>query len=128
MKSFLNKLILSSITIFALGFFPFLSWGYDYWFEFACSFIISISNSLIGYYLAISFISESDSKFYTMVYGGMLVRMAFLLGFILFMILNNHVNAIPFFLSLMLFYVIHQWIEISGWLKELPQRKVQLKS
>jgi hypothetical protein len=126
MKIFINKLILSTLAIFLIGFFPFLSWGSEYWFEFLCSFLISIFNSSIGYYLVLSSINESNSKFYTVVYGGMLIRMSFVIGFALFMILNNHVVAVPFFLSLMLFYVVHQWIEISGWLRESPLRKVQV--
>tara|TARA_B100001250_G_scaffold79320_1_gene65132 strand:- start:105 stop:491 length:387 start_codon:yes stop_codon:yes gene_type:complete len=128
MKVFINRLILSTAIIAFIGLFPFLSWGSEYWFEFLCSFLVSILNSCIGYYLVLSSMHESDSKFYTMVYGGMLVRMSFLIGFALFMILNNHVVAIPFFLSLMMFYVVHQWIEISGWLQEIPLRKVQVSS
>jgi len=128
MKVFINRLILSTAIIVIIGLFPFLSWGSEYWFEFLCAFLVSIFNSCIGYYLVISSIHKSNSKFYTMVYGGMLVRMSFLLGFALFMILNSYVIAIPFFLSLMIFYVVHQWIEIFGWLQEIPLRKVQVSS
>jgi len=128
MKLFINRLILSTAIIAFIGLFPFLSWGSEYWFEFLCAFLVSILNSCIGYYLVLSSLHEPNSKFYTMVYGGMLVRMSFLVGFALFMILNNHVVAIPFFLSLMMFYVVHQWIEISGWLQEIPLRKVQVSS
>ena len=81
-------------------------------------------NAIIGYYLAISSFSKSDTDFYKMVYGGMLARMAFVLGFMIYMISNEFVSTIPFFLSMMVFYTIHQWTEISGWLKEIPQRKV----
>ena len=111
--------------ILVIGFFPFLAWGQNYWFEFACAFGISLINAIVGYYLVVSSFSESNSEFYKKVYGGMLVRMAFVLGFAIYMITFEYVQSIPFFLSLMVFYTIHQWTEISGWLKELPQRKVQ---
>ena len=61
-----------------------------------------------------------------MVFGGMLARMAFMLGFMLYMITNEYVSTIPFFLSTMVFYTIHQWTEISSWLKVLPGRKIQV--
>ena len=124
----MKRMFLSTAIIILVGLFPFLSWGSEYWFEFSCAFFSSIFNSFIGYYLVISSIHESNSKFYTMVYGGMLVRMSFLLGFALYMILNSYVDAVPFFLSLMIFYLIHQWIEIYGWLQEIPLRKVRVSS
>jgi len=107
-----------------IGFFPFLSWGKMYWFEIACAFLISIVNAIIGYYLASSSFSKSNTDFYKLVFGGMLIRMAFVLGFMIYMISNEFVSTIPFFISTMIFYTIHQWTEISGWLKEIPQRKV----
>jgi len=126
MKRFLKTLAIETVIIFAVGFFPFLAWGSEYWFEFVCAFSISLLNALVGYYLAINAISKDNTDFYKMVYGGMLARMAFVLGFMIYMILNEYVAAIPFFISTMIFYTIHQWTEISGWLKELPSRKVSI--
>jgi len=124
--SFLKKLTLVTLIILAVGIFPFLTWGSEYWFEFLCAFSISLLNAVVGYYLAVYAISKKNADFYKIVYGGMLVRMAFVLGFTIYMITANFVEMIPFFLSLMVFYVIHQWTEISGWLKELPTHKVQV--
>ena len=117
-------MIIQTIIIIMIGFFPFLSFGNIYWFEITCAFSISILNAFIGYYLASSSFSKSNVHFYKMVFGGMFIRMAFVMGFMLYMISNNYVSTIPFFLSMMVFYTIHQWAEISGWLKEIPQRKV----
>ncbi len=124
MIRFLKILVIQTLVMLMVGFFPLLSWGKMYWFEFTCAFSISIVNAIIGYYLAISSFSKSNTDFYKMVFGGMLARMAFMLGFMLYMITNEYVSTIPFFLSTMVFYTIHQWTEISGWLKEFPQRKV----
>ena len=126
MKRFLKTLAIETLVIFAVGIFPFLSWGSKYWFEFLCAFSISLLNALVGYYVAIHAISKGNTDFYKMVYGGMLARMAFVLGFMIYMITNNIVEAMPFFISTMIFYTIHQWTEISGWLQELPSRKVSI--
>ena len=83
---------------------------------------------IVGYYLVIISINKPDPEFYKLVYGGMLARVAVVFGFSIFMISQNHVAMVPFMLFLMLFYTMHQWVEISGWLKELPTRKVQLNS
>jgi hypothetical protein len=127
MKHFLKILAIETIIIIMVGMFPLLAWGKAYWFEFICAYSISLVNAIVGYFLVISSFSDTHSDFYKKVYGGMLVRMAFVLGFTIFMISFEYVQSIPFFLSLMLFYTIHQWTEISGWLKELPLRKVQTK-
>tara|TARA_B100001123_G_C14424305_1_gene675991 strand:- start:68 stop:451 length:384 start_codon:yes stop_codon:yes gene_type:complete len=123
--SFFKKLTIETLIIIVVGIFPFLSWGSEYWFEFLCAFSVSLLNAVVGYCLALYAISKTNSDFYRIVYGGMLVRMAFVLGFTIYMITQNFVEMIPFFLSLMIFYVIHQWTEIFGWLKELPTHKVQ---
>ena len=77
--------------------------------------------------MVIKSINKSDVEFYKFVYGGMLIRMIVVFGFSIYIISNNFVLKTPYMLYLLLFYVIHQWIEISGWLKELPNQEVQLK-
>jgi hypothetical protein len=124
MIGFLKTLGIETVIILAVGFFPLLSWGREYWFEFTSAYSASLLNAIVGYYLAINSISKGDNDFYKIIYGGMLARMAFVLGFMIYMISNEFVSEIPFFLSMMVFYTIHQWTEISGWLKELPSRKV----
>ena len=125
MKYFFKILAIETIVIIMIGLFPLLTWGKAYWFEFTCAYSISLINAIVGYFLVISSFSDTHSEFYKKVYGGMLVRMVFILGFTIYMISFEYVQSIPFFLSLMVFYTIHQWTEISGWLKELPIRKVQ---
>jgi len=126
--SFFKKIFFSTIVIVLVGIFPFLSWAIEYWFELLCTFSISLINAIVGYYLVIISIHKSDSDFYKTVYGGMLIRMVFVFGISIYMISNNFVLMTPFMLFLLFFYVIHQWIEISGWLKELPNSTVQLNS
>ena len=128
MTNFFIRLFFSTVVVALVGLFPFLSWGSDYWFELICSFSISVANAIVGYYLVIISINKPNPEFYKLVYGGMLARVAVVFGFSIFMISQNHVAMVPFMLFLMLFYTMHQWIEISGWLKELPARKVQLNT
>tara|TARA_Y100000590_G_scaffold454242_1_gene600678 strand:+ start:3616 stop:4002 length:387 start_codon:yes stop_codon:yes gene_type:complete len=127
MFTFLKKIFFSTIIIALIGVFPFLSWGKEYVFELFCAFSISLINVIAGYYLVIKSINKSDVEFYKFVYGGMLIRMIVVFGFSIYIISNNFVLKTPYMLYLILFYVIHQWIEISGWLKELPNQEVQLK-
>jgi len=128
MFEFFKKIFFISIIMIIVGIFPFLSWGKGYWFEILCAFSISLINAIVGYYLVLNSINKPNVEFYKFVYGGMLVRMAVVFGFSIFIILNGFVLKTPYMLFLISFYVIHQWTEISGWLKELPGRKVQLNS
>ncbi|MBC8214848.1 MAG: hypothetical protein ISR90_00570 [Candidatus Marinimicrobia bacterium] len=124
MKSFVKVIIIETLIIILVGVFPFLSWGRNYVIELTLAFGLSLFNAFVGYFIVIKSISLENNLFYRNVYGGMLVRMVFMLGFALYMILNGFVQTVPFFLSLMIFYVIHQWTEISSWMKILPSRKV----
>ncbi len=126
MINFFIRLLISTALLALVGLFPFLSWGSSYWFEVICSFSISAANTIVGYYLVIHSIEKPNNEFYKMVYGGMMVRVAVVFGFSIFMITQKFVAMTPFMLFLMLFYIVHQWVEITGWLKELPSRKVQL--
>jgi|TARA_B100000959_G_C14959287_1_gene615089 hypothetical protein len=126
--SFFKKIFFSTIVIVLVGIFPFLSWATEYWFELLFTFSLSLINAIVGYYLVLVSINKSDSDFYKTVYGGMLLRMVFVFSLSIYMISNNFVLTAPFMLSLLFFYVIHQWIEIASWLKELPNSKVQLNS
>jgi len=128
MVEFFKKIFFINIIMIIVGIFPFLSWGKGYWFEILCAFSISLINAIVGYYLVLNSINKPNAEFYKFVYGGMLVRMAVVFGFSIFIILNGFVLKTPYMLFLISFYVIHQWTEISGWLKELPGRKVKLNS
>ena len=126
MKIFIIRILLSTLLLILVGSLFFLYSGKDYWNEFLLSFLISLINVLIGYYLVIKSINKRDSVFFKDVYGGMIVRMACVFGISIYVITSNIVMKIPFILFLLLFYVVHQWIEIFCWIKELPMKKVQL--
>ena len=126
MKPFFKVLLIETLIIAIIGFFPFLSWGTPYKIELISAFSLSLVNAIVGYTLVIKNYSEDNNIFLKNVYGGMILRMVFVLGFSLYMTMNGYLQSIPFFMSLMIFYVIHQWTEISSWLKVLPSRKVQI--
>jgi len=126
LKPFFKTLLLETIIIAIVGFFPYLSWGTAYKLEILSAFLLSLVNAIVGYILVIQFHGTDNATFYKNVYGGMLARMAFILGFSLYMTQTEILQTIPFFMALMIFYVIHQWTEISSWLKVLPGRKVQV--
>ena len=128
MKSFIKNIFFSTIIIVLIGIFPFLSWSKNYILELFCAFSISIINVVIGYYIVIKSINKSEVEFYKFVYGGMLIRMIVVFGFSIYMIMNSFVLKTPYMMFLIFFYVIHQWIEISSWLKELPKQEIQLNS
>ena len=111
-----------------LGTFPLLTLENKFIVEITYSFLISLINAVIGYYLVLFSIDKPDGEFYTYVYGGMLVRMFVVFSFSIYMIKSNYVLMVPYMLFLILFYTIHQWIEISSWLKVLPAKKMKLNS
>ena len=126
MIKFSKFILIQSIAIFFIALFPVLSWGEPYLKEISSAFMLSLVNIFLGYYLVMQSFSKSTSEFYKMVYGGMLIRMIFLVSFSLFMINNGYLSAIPFMMSLVIFYVIHQWTEISFWLKDLKGKPVEI--
>ena len=126
MKSFFKALLVETLIIAIVGFFPFLSWGTPYKIELISAFSLSLINVIVGYILVIQFYNADNTTFYKNIYGGMLIRMAFILGFSLFMIHNGYLQPKPYFIFLMVFYVLHQWTEITSWLKVLPSKKVQV--
>jgi len=126
MIQFIKRLFFLTLTMSVVGLFPFISWASSYWLELLFSFSISIINALVGYYLVLLSIDKPNNDFYKIVYGGMLLRMIFVASFAIFIISNKVVSMVPFMLLLMIFYTAHQWVEITGWIKVLPTRKVQL--
>ena len=128
MLAFIKKLFYSTLLISILGIFPFLTLENKFIVEITYSFLISLINAVIGYYLVLISIDRPDGEFYTYVYGGMLVRMFVVFSFSIYMIKGDYVLMVPYMLFLILFYTIHQWIEISSWLKVLPAKKMKLNS
>tara|TARA_B100000945_G_C20400181_1_gene606902 strand:+ start:942 stop:1322 length:381 start_codon:yes stop_codon:yes gene_type:complete len=126
MKNFSKFILFQTLVIFILGLFPALSWGKLYIREILIAFLLSLGNVFSGYYLAINAFEKKNSEFYKNVYGGMLIRMLFLFSFSIYMINNGHLQSTPYMLSLIIFYVIHQWTEISFWLQNLKGRPVEI--
>ena len=126
MAKFSKFILIQSVVIFFIALFPILSWGELYVREISSAFLLSLLNVFIGYYLVINSFTKKTSEFYKRVYGGMMLRMFFLLSFSIFMITKNYFEAIPFMLSLICFYIIHQWTEISFWLKDLKGKTVEI--
>tara|TARA_B100000029_G_scaffold65326_1_gene58364 strand:+ start:139 stop:519 length:381 start_codon:yes stop_codon:yes gene_type:complete len=126
MKNFSKFILLQTLVIFILGLFPTLSWGKSYLKEILIAFLLSLGNMLSGYYLVMNTFEKKNSEFYKTVYGGMLLRMLFLFSFSIFVINNGYLQSTPYMLSLIIFYVIHQWTEISFWLKNLKGRPVEI--
>ena len=126
MIKFSRFILIQTIIIFLLGLFPVLSWGESYLKEILCAFLLSIANIFLGYFLVINSFEKKTPEFYKAVYGGMLFRMLFLFSFSIFMINNGYLQSIPYMLSLIIFYVIHQWTEILFWLKYLKGRTVEI--
>jgi len=126
MIKFSKFILIQTILIFFLGLFPFLYWGSSYSKEIVLAFSLSLGNIFLGYYLVIHSFNKKTSEFYKFVYGGMLFRMFFIFSFSIFMIHNGYLKSIPFILSLMCFYIIHQWTEISFWIKDLKGKPVEI--
>mgnify|MGYP000159092057 CR=1 FL=1 len=123
----MKAISLETSLVFISGIFLFLFLDIQFWLEISVAYSISLINVIIGYCLTVYAFPRSNKIFYRQVYLGMLLRMAAVLSISLFLIFKGYLLATPFFLSLMLFYVIHQWTEIINWLKILPQQKVILE-
>jgi len=126
MIRFSRFILIQTVIIFLLGLFPVLFWGDSYLKEIISAFSLSAANMFLGYFLVINSFRKKTSEFYKTVYGGMLFRMLFLFSFSIFMIKGGYLQSIPYMLSLITFYVIHQWTEISFWLKDLKGKTVEI--
>ena len=127
MNNFNKAISLETILVFISELFLILFLDFEYWVEVSSAYSISLANAIIGYQLTVYAFPKSNKIFYRQVYLGMLLRMAAVLLISLFLIFKGFLQATPFFFSLMLFYVIHQWTEIINWLKILPKQKVILE-
>ena len=126
MKEFNKKILIQSIMCFMLIICPSIYYWDNFAYEIICSFFLSLSNLLVSNYLINTSFEKSNSEYVQMVYGGMILRLAFVLCFSLFMTLNDYFKTMPFFIFFFIFYIIHQWTEISYWSKNLPKRKVSV--
>ncbi len=124
-KLFVKNWSLSTGVIIAVSIFPILIWGTEFMMEFLLAFLLSSINAFTGYFLVMRSAEMINKDFTINVYGGMLVRLIFIIGATLYLNYYELVAMVPFFISLMIFYVIHQWMEITIWMKELPKYKVK---
>ena len=127
MNSFIKAISLETALVLISGVFLILYLDIQYWVEISAAYSISLINVIFGYYLTVYAFPKSNKIFYRQVYLGMLLRIAAVLFISLLLIFKGYLQATPFFLSFMLFYVIHQWTEIINWLKILPRKKVILE-
>jgi hypothetical protein len=123
MIDFSKKIGLQTLILIIIGIFPYLSWGKGIEKELLLAFGLSLVNIYVGYFIVLKSYHLNNASFYKNVYGGMLVRMVFVISATLYLINFGHVKMIPFFMSLVIFYLIHQWTEITSLLKILPSRK-----
>ena len=126
MIRFSRFILIQTVIIFLLGLFPVLCWGESYLKEIISAFSLSAGNMFLGYFLVMNSFEKKAPEFYKTVYGGMLLRMLFLFSFSIFMINEGYLQSTPYMLSLIIFYVIHQWTEISFWLKDLKGKTVEV--
>lgn len=76
---------------------------------------MSAANAFAGYYLAVSGARKAEHRaFIKTVYGGMALRVLSLVILTVLLIRMEWVEAIPFFLMLMGFYVLHQILELTA--------------
>lgn len=74
---------------------------------------LSYLNAVAAYYLALRSIGRSYQSFIKSVFGGMAARILILAVTAIVLIKSGVVATIPFFLWLVLYYIMHQIIEIG---------------
>jgi len=122
-----NKIILiqsALCVIFLIA--PLIYFFNNFLYEIITAFFLSLGNLLISNFLINISFEKSNSEYLQIVYGGMLLRLAIILLFSLFMTMNGYFETVPFFIAFFIFYIIHQATEIIHWHKNLPIRRVTL--
>jgi hypothetical protein len=85
--------------------------------------LLSTVNALIGYFMIEYGFEKSYTTFLKAVLGGMGVRMAFMLGALLVLILACHLHAVALTVTVVLFTIVNLVLEIV-----YLQRKVDVKN
>ncbi len=121
---FPRQIALTLIGVFALGAYPLSRFGTpDVIFAAVLGALLSTANVIFGF-LAIEYsFDKSYTVFLKAVLGGMGIRMLFLLGAMLVLILAFHVDAVALTISLLGFYMIYLILEIL-----FIQKKVMLRN
>ena len=83
--------------------------------------LLSLTNASVAYYLAIRSVGLSYTRFVKSVFGGMAIRIVLMAAIAIILIKSGLVATIPFFLWLVLYYIIHQVIEIGMLNNQMPE-------
>lgn len=116
MKIFI-RFIIFLFVILGISIWATLNYLPGYSCDFLVSFIINLLNGIMGYIVSKKYFNASNSMFYTMIYGAMLIRFMLIFSAILILILNGFVNQTPFFISFVCFYICFQAFEIGSFLQ-----------
>ncbi len=88
--------------------------GDKYFIDVSLAGVISFLNALIGYFTFRLLIKKEFHKMMKWIFRSILIRIGLIVLLSLFLISYlKFVNPIPFVLSLLIFYPIHQFIEIK---------------
>ncbi|MCK5521200.1 MAG: hypothetical protein KAI81_08810 [Candidatus Marinimicrobia bacterium] len=82
--------------------------------------LLSFCNAAVAYYLAVKSVGLSYQGFVKLVFGGMTIRILVMAVTAIVLIKSEVVATIPFFLCLVLYYIIHQIIEIGMLNRNMP--------
>lgn len=83
---------------------------------------LSSANSMSGYFLAVKGMGREHTSFIKTVFGGMVIRLMVLIVLTVLVITMKWAEALPFFLMLMGFYIIHQVIEILSLNRDISRK------
>ncbi|MEA1986681.1 MAG: ATP synthase subunit I [Candidatus Marinimicrobia bacterium] len=104
----INFTITILIIIIVIVFF-----GNEYLLDVSLAGIISLLNAIAGYLVFRILIKKEFHQMMKWIFRTILIRIAFMILFSYLLIHYEFVNSIPFILSLIVFYPIHQYIEIK---------------
>ena len=124
MKNFNKIIFIQSTVCFIFLIIPSVYYFNNFLYEIISAFFLSLGNLLISNFLINISFEKSNSEYLQVVYGGMLIRLAIILFFSLFMTMNGYFDTLSFFITFFIFYTMHQATEIIHWHRNLPIRKV----
>ena len=87
--------------------------GNKYFVDVALAGVVSLINSIVAYFIFKKTIKKEFDKMMKWIFKSILIRIALMILFAYLLIHYDIVNPVPFIILLLLFYSLHQFIEIK---------------
>jgi len=126
---FYKHIIVSSLIVFILGFYPVSVYVSDtQFYSIISGYVLGLLNAIAGYYLNTMALNKSIKSFMVLVFGGMGLRMIFIAIVILCLLYFAGLDEVSLVASVFGFYILFVIIELYHLHKRQMEIKLEMHS